>query len=366
MNIGIITQPLHTNYGGLLQNYALQKVLKDFGHKTITLDHDLYGQATEYRFFLQILKTIILRSIGKGKHRLYIWEIKKIRKNTEYFINKYITRTCKINSSNAFQKYARDNNIDVFVVGSDQVWRPKYNKNVLNSFLNFAVNLQVKRIAYAASFGVEEWEFNAKQTAKILELIKLFDAVSVREDSGIILCKEFLNCEAVHVLDPTMLLDKEDYIALINRENALQSKGNLFTYILDETIEKKEIINNISKKLKLKTFSSMPQHHRDIYPPVTQWLRSFMDAEFIICDSFHGAVFSIIFNKPFLIIGNKERGISRFNSLLKMFNLKDRMINIGDNYNSIINKSIDWENINTLRDKWKEKSLNYIYNNLSI
>lgn len=375
MKIGIITQPLHTNYGGLLQNYALQQVLKRLGHEVITLDQDFFNPSI-FQIYLACIKTFILKLVGKGKNRTYPCHVSKqqklfIRKHTNYFINKYIVKTPVLNTTKQFRTYTIDNKLDAFVVGSDQVWRPLYNQNVLRSFLDFTEGLKLKRLAYAASFGVNFWEFNQWQTEQARKLIRDFNAISVREHSGIDICRKYLGCDAIHVLDPTMLLDKEDYIRLVDNENEPVSKGNLFTYILDKSNEKKCIIEKVASKLNLQPFTSMPKHNVSretiktdldscIYPPVTQWIRSFVDAKFVVCDSFHGAVFSIIFNKPFLIIGNKERGMTRFNSLLDTFQLRNRMIyNIADIY-SIVDTPIDWEKVNRIRYEMKNFSLAYL------
>jgi len=379
MRIGIITQPLHTNYGGLLQNYALQQALNRLGHEPITLDQDFYNPSI-LRIYLACIKTFILRLFGKGKNRTYPYHVSKtqkstIRKNTDYFINKYIVKTQVLDTIEQFRKSTIDKQLDALVVGSDQVWRPIYNRNVLCSFFDFAKDLSIKRLAYAASFGVDFWEFSQQQTEQAKELIRDFDAVSVREHSGIDLCRKYLYCDAVHVLDPTMLLDKEDYIRLVEEENEPISKGNLFTYILDESDEKKLIIEKVATELNLQPFTSMPKHkiNKDtikidlkdcIYPPVTQWLYAFMDAKFVVCDSFHGAVFSVIFNKPFLIIGNKERGMTRFYSLLDTFGLRNRMIDSITDVELIVDAPINWEKVNQIREKMKNYSLEYLKINL--
>jgi len=368
MKIGIITQPLRFNYGGLLQNYALQQVLKHLGHEPITLDQDCCNPS-RLRICLACCKTFILRLFGRGKNRIYPYHISKkqkltIRKNTDYFINKYIVKTPVLDAIEQFRKHTIDEQLDALVVGSDQVWRPIYNQNVLCSFLDFAKGLNLKRLAYAASFGVDYWEFNQRQTKQAKELICDFNAVSVREHSGINLCRKYLGCDAVHVLDPTMLLDKEDYIRLVEEENEPISKGNLFTYILDESDEKICIIEKVASELNLQPFTSMPKNRTDVFPPVTQWLRAFMDAKFVVCDSFHGAVFSIIFNKPFLIIGNKERGMTRFNSLLDTFELHNRMIDNISDLHAIISNPIDWEKVNRIREEMKTYSIQFLKSNL--
>lgn len=372
MKIGIVTQPLHTNYGGLLQNYALQQILKRMGHEVVTMDQEPL-EPFGWRIYASNVKTFILHCIRKGNHRVYSWQRRLIRKNTDRFINQYITHSEVLKTYRDFLKYTQREKIGALVVGSDQVWRPMYNKNILRSFLDFSEKINVVRLAYAASFGVDYWEFTSEQTSRCQELLKQFDAVSVREDSGVDLCKKYLECEVMHVLDPTMLLDRKDYMALVHNEHELVSKGNLFTYILDESIEKQRVIQQVASSLELIPFSIMPlplnrQNTKNIeqcvYPSVTQWIRSFMDAEYVICDSFHGAVFSIIFNKPFLVIGNKERGMSRFTSLLKMFDLNDRMIDADSDDLSMIETPIDWIPVNARRAFLKEQSVNFIINAL--
>ena len=370
MKIGIITQPLLTNYGGLLQNYALQQALRKLGHESVTLDQG-YIPAPFWIIAKAFIKTFILKLIGRGKNRKYPFRVdekqkKYVRQHTNYFINKYIVHTEPFLYEEDFKEYTIKHQLDALIVGSDQVWRPMYNQNILRSFFDFAKGLHVRRLAYAASFGVDFWEFNKQQTKKTRKLIQEFNAISVREYSGINLCQKYLHCNAVHVLDPTMLLDKEDYIRLVEEENEAKSKGDLFTYILDRTDSKTRIIENVASNLNLTPFASMPKLSSDIFPPVTQWLRAFMDAKFVICDSFHGAVFSIVFNKPFLIIGNKKRGMCRFDSLLDTFNLQSRMINDITEIDSIVNSPINWENVNNIHQNMKCYSLEYLKANLRL
>lgn len=374
MKVGIVTQPLSSNYGCLLQNYALQQALKKMGHEAITLDQT-EKPVPQIKIIASIIKTFILKTAGKGADRKYPFRIDKkkivyIRKHTQYFVDKYITRTTAMYKNGDFRNFCVDNKINALIVGSDQVWRPCYNDNIYRSFFDFAEGLDIKRYSYAASFGVDCWEFTEEQTLKCKKLIEMFDAISVREESGIDLCKTYFNRKAEHVLDPTMLLDKEDYEALVYKENEPVSSGNLFTYILDESEEKTNIIENIAKSLDLVPFKVMPKKRVNketikqiddcIYPPVTQWLRAFMDAEFVVCDSFHGMVFSIIFNKPFIVIANPKRGLSRFSSLLKLYGLENRIMSEFGNNITVIDKNIDWETINATRNSLKEKSYSFL------
>ena len=143
-----------------------------------------------------------------------------------------------------FSHQAKEGNYDAYVVGSDQCWRPRYNAFLSSMFLDFVKGEKTKRIAYAASFGTDQWEFTQEMTSICVPLAQKFDFVSVREDSGLKLCKEHLGVNAVHVLDPTLLLTKEDYTHLIKAENEPQSKGTLFNYILDPDAAKSAFINN--------------------------------------------------------------------------------------------------------------------------
>ncbi len=335
MKIGILTLPLHTNYGGILQAYALQTVLERMGHEVVVFDTPkewwhlpLWKAPLVYgKRFLK--KCLIDKSTEIFVERKQTKEYPIVSQYTSEFIKKYIHIKAIVDFSEL-----KENDYDCIVVGSDQVWRPKYfPSDISEAYLKFAEDWNIKRIAYAASFGTNEWEYTSEQTAECTKLIKMFDGVSVREDSAVGLCRKYFGMEVKHVLDPTMLLRKEDYVRLFENANTPKSKGTLLCYVLDETSEKIALIQKIAEERNLIPFRvnskvedpSAPLNER-IQPPVEQWLRGFYDAEFVVTDSFHACVFSILFGKQFLVIGNKERGLSRFGSLLEMLGLEDRMV----------------------------------------
>lgn len=250
-----------------------------------------------------------------------------------------------------------------------------YNLGIKHAYLDFAKEWDVKRIAYAASFGVAEWELNEEQTIECAHLAKLFDAVSVRENSGITLCNKFLDIEASLVLDPTLLLEKDDYIKLIETEFELASEGDFFCYILDDNENVRNAICNIEKELTLRSFqvkakksiyeTKLEGNREDyIIPSPAKWLRAFMDAKMVFTDSFHGCVFSIIFNKPFWVIGNKGRGNARFDSLLKLFNLESRRIDINEINDIDFALPINWDEVNSIKKEWQSKSIKFLKDNL--
>lgn len=373
MKIGILTLPLHTNYGGILQAYALQTVLERMGHEVVVFDKILPEPSLPlWKCPFVYSKRLVNKLLGRKDNIVfleqYVSKIKPIiQQNTNKFIKNYIHRV-------SFKTFAKIPNADTFnaiIVGSDQVWRPIYfgEDHVDDAFLAFARGWNIKRIAYAASFGVDKWEYSPLQTEACKSLLYNFDAISVREESGVKLCREFFECKAQLVLDPTMLLDKSDYVKIIKTSNVPKSKGNLLVYILDETPDKTELIKKIADKYNLKPFivgSNTEKIHAPlnerIQPPVEEWLRGFYDAEFVITDSFHACVFAILFEKQFVVIGNKKRGMSRFISLLSLFGLENRLI--AENLNV---SSVDYIDFTLLRNRLaelKEKAMSFLYKSL--
>lgn len=381
MKIGILTQPLLSNYGGLLQNYALQQTLIRDGHEVETLDHVNYGKFRSplYEFLLPWILYALGRQ-GYPKYQLSKQEKTVICSKTEGFILKYLKRTHILKSEKDFLKEGKEGGYDAYVVGSDQCWRPCYNgRTIQDMFLSFVPDdSNVKRIAYAASFGTDKWEYTSEQTSRFASLAQRFDLVTVREDSGVKLCKDNLGVDAFHVLDPTMLLAKEDYIRIIEAEKEPKAKGTLFNYILDPDNTKTAFISRVAEGLRLTPFQVLPKHQAEtrtkedvknhiedcVFPGVTTWLRAFMDAEMTVVDSFHGMVFSILFNKPFWVIGNAERGMSRFTSLLKLFNLEDRLLDESRLDNVDYKRPIDWIKVNTLLEQRRIESKNLLLNAL--
>lgn len=372
MKIAILTLNLNYNYGGILQAFAMQTVLNRLGHESYVIKKQpsklplykkphVYGKRFIQRFLL-------------GNHQIHIFqeeyvskESEIIQQNTQKFISNYIN-LCTIKDFNDLLLY----NFKAIVVGSDQVWRKKYFATIgpiQNAFLDFAQSWDLIRISYAASFGTDSWELNDKETEQCASLIKSFKAVSVREYDAVRTCKDILGVDAQQVLDPTMLLCAKDYIQKLNLNAEQKSKGNLHCYILDMTEEKRKLIDLIASEKKLVPFfigkcdfsSSIPISDR-VQPRVETWLKAFLDSDFVITDSFHACVFSILFHKQFVIYGNKERGLSRFNSLLHLFSLEDRFIENVSDYRSM--EDIDYNRIEKTLEKLRRESLDFIQNNL--
>lgn len=372
MKIAIMTQPLGKNYGGIMQAYALQKVLKDMGHSPITIDYQTKERGFIYKKF-RLAYRLAKKATGKRQAPINLEsKIGYLTKHNQEFINANIVQSKYINESKKLKKHFKKNSYDAVIVGSDQTWRPKYSPNIYDFYLDFiSKDKGIKRIAYASSFGVDDWEYSVEETKKCSKLAKLFDAISVREQSGVDLCKEYLGVDSELVLDPTLLLEKEDYLALIGDRYKSDKSEGVFTYFLDKTEDKKKAAEYIANELSSRVYSCQAKHSLgDLksnkledykMPAVQDWLASFANAEFILTDSFHGMVFSIVFEKPFLVIVNKERGAARFESLLEKIDLKERIVyDLADICNFKVNNQIDYNKISSKMNNLIDLSYKFI------
>ncbi|WP_372776558.1 polysaccharide pyruvyl transferase family protein [Mangrovibacterium sp.] len=358
MKVGILTLPFHTNYGGFLQAYALKHLLLKEGHEVYFIDN-AYSEPQ----FKKLAKLLVGR-FRKG-YLKQIRQTKLERKNFEEFRSKYLTpfteNIRQLHNPQKLSKYA----FDALVVGSDQVWRKNYDiTRKADYFFDFSSRKETALISYAASFGVDQWEYNEQETEALAQLAQKFKAVSVRENSGIPLCQIHLKVPATQLVDPTLVLDKNVYLNLVGRK-ATTNKGGLCTYILDPTEEKTEIIDRVCKEINLKKYGVGIKDHAGTYPAIADWIEGFANADYIVTDSFHGCVFSIIFNKPFIAIGNAHRGLTRFNSLLELFDLEERLVTSIDKLNfAPVSKPLNWDQINQRTKELSSQSLNFLRKNL--
>lgn len=369
MRIAIVTLPLHTNYGGILQAYALKTCLESMGHEVTVLDRIdkmplpkwwkapfVYAKRAVMRLFKGASAPAVFREIR------YRRELPVRSANTSKFIDTYIDpRLVRWYSD------LKEGEYDAYVVGSDQVWRPLYFGKVQDAFLAFAKDWDVVRVAYAASFGTDKLEYEYFQIEECAALLEKFDGVSVREDSGVMMCSEWFDCEkAVQVLDPVMLLSREKYESLLGGVTEHPCQGGLLTYILDDCPEKKSVVD-FFKRVSGLNVVSVPVEDK-VVPPIENWISSFADAEFVVTDSFHGCVMAILFHKPFVAVGNSRRGVARIQSLLEMFGLDMRLVqgidpeDDGEYYLS----APDWDAVDAVLAQERMKSEDFLRKSLNV
>lgn len=372
MKVAVLTQPLHINFGGTLQAFALQKVLIDMGCEVETIDYrnkDSSNLRKLLSFFKHFLK-------NNNKNYPFFYKEKIIRqKKHRDFMKDNIKLSKEIYTSECLREYIDTHGFNNILVGSDQVWRKSYSPNINDYFYEFLFdNSDINKLSYAASFGLDFWEYDQKETEVLKKLISKFDGISVREKSAIRLCDKHLNATASLVLDPTLLLSKKEYIKLLNLE--IGGERGIFKYILDESLSKNKVINSIKIELGKEVFTRQPKKivreglfisdiQDYIYPSIESWVEAFYAADFIVTDSFHGSVFSIIFNKPFIAIVNKERGASRFESLFELLGISERLIYDEKELNiDYLKQNMDYSVINSRLDGLREESLKWLKESL--
>lgn len=374
MKIAILTLPITENYGGILQAIALYRLLDKEGHDVVLIYKESVATPVSWKKILkEILIKIPFQDFKNLKENKKLNEARLERKKFHRpFIEKEIFKISEdLYTKHDLEEFAKKNNFDAVIVGSDQVWRKAYinDKYYKSYFLDFVDGIKTKKIAYAASFGKDEWE-GKNDHKEITKLLQDFTAVSVREKSGKDICKKTFDYEkAVHVLDPTMLIGKEFYQEkIIKKYDATDTnKGGLLTYVLDEEVEKKEIIVFLQKNSGLKSVHHLKGFNtlHTTYT-VPQWVASFANADFVVTDSFHGMVFSIIFEKEFVVIGNHGRGLDRFVSLLGVLGLEERLVfDVKDLEGKEIEK-IDYSRVNKILENEKKKSLDFLRGALNV
>lgn len=363
MKIAILTYPLHSNFGFLMQAYALQTFLRKLGHDPYTIN--IVPQKTPFKNKIkQTIKDIINTLKGVPGCRCFrYWPSEEqqsyMDKNTWDFLNRNLKLTYRLDEFKDLYKFNVED-YDAFIVGSDQVWRNAYLDQITSFYFDFVPN-HIKRMSYAASFGISYLDYPKKEKEICKELLQKFDIVTVRETDGVQICKDEYGLEAKKVLDPVFLLTKSDYEYLAEKGKKLSNKKYLFHYLLDPTPEKMAFIENLASENDYDIVNIMPgsfhllgpKHIEElVYPSVYDMLSGFYHADYVVTDSFHGSAFSIILNKNFTVFANKKRGNSRLTSILSTFGLEDRIYNSGYNYM----ESIDYEKVNAVISEQRKRS----------
>lgn len=339
MKIGIITFHWGINYGANLQAYALQEALKKLNNEVEIIDY--YPSRYKIDFFHALMKIKIgsvlrtIKSIPKAK--LF-----------EDFRKKRLNRT-KYYSSN--KKLCKEEfGYDCYICGSDQIWNESFlrggeRKKTYSYFLNFAPDDKIIA-SYAASFGTTKYNDNLKEDLK--KSLNRFDFLSVRENTGLEILGDVGFNNAVVVPDPALLLEKTDYEKLF--ENKKVKSKYAFKYILHNY---KKGVGEISDKLESDGYDIVECSDKG----VEAWLEDIYNSEYVFTNSFHGIVFSILFEKPFTAILIDGSGMNdRIVTLLKSVGLEDRIYCEDNN----INTEIQWDLVRIKVQDLRKKGYDYL------
>lgn len=390
MKIGIITFWESTdNYGQVLQAYALQRVLRDMGHEPFQIKYSLnasqvipkkgniYKKILKAAFIYPLLKKINRRreQLLNEKYKKYI-ETKNKTRNFIDFRNRFIIQGDRVFNS-IYELRANPPKADCYITGSDQVWTMMLN-NESNSayYLDFG-SKGIKRISYAASFGRSSYPTSLQPYLK--ELLSKFDAISVREKEGVEICSN-LGVIAKHVLDPTLLLNKCIYMSTFcngipNRDNYLyvysinvRSPKNLYW----NELKKIALLNDLSIKV---TISSGNIPGREIYKGVNynystieEWISNIANAKLVATSSFHGVVFCLLMHTNFIFYplkGKDTKSNGRVVSLLESVGLKEKICYSKNSVIKCIKFEPNWDKVDDILQREREKSLMFLKENLS-
>lgn len=293
--------------------------------------------------------------------------------NTE-FIKKYYDEE-DISSILPYNRLGELNDMcDCFCAGSDQIWNYSISFQE-NMYLPFVENGK-KIISFATSFGYERDVTPREAKARVGSYLRRFNAISVRGQSDADILRDDYRINAVVLFEPTLCVDKKIYMSLAENSQFCENEPYLLAYILDPTSQIREAIKNYSKKTGLKALIILDgnPHKREGNKKilndlnilenmgVEDFLKAFMNASFVFTDSFHGTVFSVVFQKRFLTVGNYKRGFNRFADLLSRLNLLDRLI--PDTKNIPVDEkylqTIDYVEVNKIVAQESEKTVNWI------
>ncbi len=353
--VGILTEELGANYGGLLQAYAMQQVVSSCGFTPYTLNHTtpppIIRRVRQY--------------LAHAAWRCHIIPPLPLPKRVALqagrdFTNDFIN-TIPADTESQWQSHMERIPFHALIVGSDQVWNPAGKRRPMPFFYleRAPLELRQKSIAYAASFGEDFPLYHPNDEESCSRLLRDFKAVSTREHSGTELCRK-RGVSATQMPDPTLLLTREHYDELIGSPGVLeQGKRILHTYLLDA----KPDVHGVAAQLHMKV-ETVSEERAPI--AVREWLRRIRDCSAMITDSFHGCVFAIIFNRPFVCLGNAARGEARFRSLLYTFGLSERH---PEEYNTasavrLLNTPIDWYRVNAILASERQRGMDFLNHNL--
>lgn len=320
------------NYGACLTAWAIQEVFKSFGLTTLLLDNGIRTRRKWYKnSFMENFQ----------KKYLDVTNVHKLKEKIDPILSK---------------------NIKGAIAGSDQIFGVNTNKGVKKYMLNF-LDTNCKKLAISASFGrnIKEYLGHENITPEYKEYAQMcfnsFDYISCREFSGKEIFKDVYGLDSDVIIDPVFLLNKEKYDELISN-SSVSGKNKIVTYVLDENEEYKKAFQYVEDKLNLPIEKIVGKSNKH---SIEDYLKLIKECSLFITDSFHGACFAIIFNKPFLCVGNRQRGFTRFETLIELFNVENNILtSINDVYNVDLMQIPNYEKINETIKFEREKDLNII------
>lgn len=346
MNISVLSFSKELNNGALLQCYALCRFLQSIGHNVNVIDIQLRSHKSFKSRILDLYQWYLFGKFYK-KHIPYGEKMNKIE---DLYGSKYLDS-------------------DLFIVGSDQVWNPDITKRLspMVYFFNFLPD-NAKRISYAASFGTDTWKWSTlKDEAK--GLLQKFSYISVREKSGVDICKTSFGLDAVSVCDPTLLL--ENYDEICGKYDATKKNDALLYFKIIRNSKLEEEIASFAVQNGMTAHSIRDRRKKagfkyTPYTTVSMWLNMIRYSRFVVTDSYHATVFCILFHKQFLSLPSQPDRSSRHLDLLTELGLENRFCSQEDNLCEALNfcytTPIDYDLVEERLFFFRKQSANFLLN----
>lgn len=383
--VGIVSCYFKNNYGSMLQAYATKRILDNNGveNETINIDNNKDFSKGKKKYYLtQIFNFNFIKSkFGMIKMKLDKKIVKDLGKNVAVRNNKYKEFRNEFNLSESCSTYAELNELankkySSVIVGSDQLWLPV---NVVADYytLNW-VPEEVNKISYATSFGVSK--VPEKYNEQYKKFLSRINYLSVREDTGVKLIKDIANLDAKLVCDPTILLTKDEWEEVAVKDRIIDDKY-ILCYFLGSNIEHRKFAERLKEKTGYKIVSL---NHADEYVKYSdefadiapfdigprEWLNLIKNAEYVCTDSFHGTVFSLIYNKIFFNFRrysskSKASTNSRLDSLLNIVEVSNERILTGtEDVEEVLKYKINFKKVNENIDEFRKDSKQWLFDSI--
>lgn len=383
--VAIVSCYFKNNYGSMLQAYATQKVLDDnnIPNETINIKClEDFNKGKKKYYFTQITNfNFIKTKFGMVKLKLYSKINAKLKNKFRIRNKKFEEFKENFNLTRTFQTYDdlslyTEKNYSDVIVGSDQLWLPV---NVVADYytLNW-VPTKVNKISCATSFGISEIPDKYRNTYKLF--LERINHISVREKNGVDLVKKLINKKVKLLCDPTLLLNKEQWNEVDNAE-PIEKDKYIFCYFLGKNIEHRKFVERLKEKTGYKIISI---NHCDEYVKYSdefadevpynvgpsEFINYIKNAEYVCTDSFHGTVFSLIYNKEFFTFerfnkNSKMSTNSRIYSLLSIVGLENRLISGLEEVEEVIDRKIDYDKVNDELIEFRNDSLKWLLDSIT-
>lgn len=380
MKIGIVTfWQTRDNYGQMLQCWALQHYLRSCGHEPYLIRYrHTEAFAIDFKItvkgFIKNLLRLRLKSLLPKKTILPPLSNNDKQRDFETFKKEKLQVSERTYLSlQELQKEPPE--ADCYIVGSDQVWsKLLYFKENRVFFLDFGSE-SPKRIAYAASFSYEKYPKDIQ--VKLRNALSRFNAISVREKTGVKIC-EGIGIHAQLVVDPTLLLHDNDYYKNFHIEK--KKRSGIFLYVLNIRDPKEvgwEELKTFAEENKTEITVTTASGYVDSkelfsnanykYPTVDGWIKNIASAELVVTTSFHGIVFCLLMHTPFIFIplgGEYAKGNNRVLDLFSYLGIDSGVYDKRKNYSEIVTSKYDWDEIDKRIQKLRTESISFLIDNL--